>query len=177
MSTDFKISCFWSERPEPYSTRENLDLHPSLQRAMDRFFARYSGEFTVPLDGGTLTFSLEYDFVSVCDELPGWLKQLASRDGESTLLFTSQGTELALVAVREGGAVRLSARSLLSHRPLPENLRPIAVPIARFLSEWADFTEKVLDAIAEAEPELMQNADAREYRTVIRAAAAPRTEA
>jgi hypothetical protein len=171
MSTDFQISCSWSKRPEPYETRDDLDLHPSLDRAMDRFFALYAGEFTVPLEGGALTFSLEYDFAFVCDDLPGWLRQLGSRDGEATLFFASQGTEMALAAVREGGTILLSARSLVAHRPLPKTLRPIAVPASRFFSAWAGFVETVLDAIAKAEPGLMQNADVREYRAAINAAA------
>jgi hypothetical protein len=170
--TDFRIISLWSERPVPYSIREDLDLFPPLRRALGRFFARYTGEFTVPLKGGVLTFSLDWDFVMIYDDLPEWLKRLASYEGDATLFFASQGTELALMASREADTIFLSARSLDRDRPLPETLLPIAVPASRFVAEWVRFTESVLDAVAEAEPDIMQDPEVNEYRAAIRASAA-----
>lgn len=168
---DFHITVTIERRGQPQELDPTYlaDQEPSWV-ALQRFNALYHGELTVPLEGGVLTFWLEDDFSIIFDQLPGWLTRLAEGDGEASLLVGSQGTELTLDATRRGDVVVLSAHSIVADRPLPASLRPITVPADRFLLEWVQFVNVVLDAVARVSPEVTGDPGWQSYRRTIDAA-------
>jgi hypothetical protein len=171
----YQLTYRWARRPEPHAVDEEYlrDL-PLLRATLIRFTHVFSGEFRVPLQGGTLTFLLEDDFTIVFDQLPSWLSTIAAGEGKAELLFGSQGTELALIAESNGDMVRISAQSLDPEQPL--SMRPLDIRVNEFLREWSGFILDVLDALAKFDSALLQNEEWQQYRASVLRAARPRQE-
>jgi hypothetical protein len=164
----FRIGRHWAARHPPHTPPEaflaELQL---LQAALIRFNHAYRGEFQIPLRGGELTLLLEDDFEIVFDQLPGWLGQLAATEAPASLLFGSQGSEFVLHAERRGEVITQAAESLDPDRPLPATLQPLDVTAVEFFSAWTDFVLAVLDALADFEPGLRNDAGWRDYRAAM----------
>jgi hypothetical protein len=164
----FTVSYHWSARPVPLPEDDSfLAGHDPVWVALVRFNARNHGEFTVPLDGGELTFWFEDDLANVFERLPDWLGGVAGADGEASLQFGSQGAELRLDADRRGETVTLSAESLSPDAPLLPSLRPLTMPVGEFLAGWGRFLRAVLDALSGVDPALRDDPGYRRYLGVV----------
>jgi hypothetical protein len=170
---DFSIGYHWTERPDPLRVDEaDLAAGPLLWATLRRFIARYKGVFTVPLKDKDkdkeLEFWFDYDLAQAWDRLPEWLAQLArGAAGEAELDMASEGTMTALIANRDGNQITMRAQSILAGSNFLSSFEPVTAPAAAFLGEWANFLTKVLDALAELEPKLKDDAEWQRYRTTL----------
>jgi hypothetical protein len=163
---DFKIAYGWTRQDPPYEVdEERLNDSPPLWRALLRFMGQYRGTFTLCFPGAEIELWFDHDLSQTFEALPEWLKEIATSPGrEAELLFASQGTELKLVAVRDGEQVSLRVVSLTPGATSKDSDAPDLFAAERFLQQWTRFLNAVLDALEEFEPTLVADPEFREYR-------------
>lgn len=167
MSAAFHIRYSWAGRAIPRELPERyMAGWPPLYQGLQRFLARYEGEFALQFDQRELILDLHPDLPMVFELLPSLLERLLADTGAAVeLYFGEQGTDLLLELQRRAALIELGfvAGPSVGRRFAPFIGTCLTVDARAFLAEWLGFLRALLGAMVALEIQLSASADYRQY--------------
>jgi hypothetical protein len=171
MGQVFEISYGWTKREEPLCKTGWIDTEPVLN-AFEVFLGVCQGEFEIRVDRYGIPLDLDPDLSTIFEYIPSILESL-EKDTDAPVMFDffEQGTEFEMWMERAGEFVKLwfviiggGGRTEMTvpqkhYGPRLEFL----IPSHEFLGEWVRFTNAILKAMLELQPELEQEASYVRY--------------
>jgi hypothetical protein len=178
MSQIFKVSYHWEKREKEGNCFQWIDAE-KIYNALNVFLSLYSGKFNIYIDGYDTNLDLDPDLSTVFEYIPLTLEALEKETNNPYELdFFEQGTVLRMWMERQGEYISvrfdIAPGTSLNHAHMPQE--NILVPAHEFLSEWAKFTQDILQAILQIQPELAEEDSFITYSSRINAVSSYATE-
>ncbi len=159
----------WKQQDDPWlSEEEEFTDVSTIFLSLQHFLSLHEGTFQVQIDNLSIPFDLDPDLSTIFEEIPEVLEHLTTETELPTELdFFEQGTDLCWKLKRDGDKISVrfikGSEAGMPYRNLPDET--IWLDAQVFITEWSNFIQAVLIALAELEPNLIEEESYQEYKS------------